>query len=404
MTSLKAWIPKLSHLSPEKVFNQPPCRLRLRVRSKCSHVQQQGWQALVSHTQLRPKLAQWCCICGTWCASNRAVKMHLARSHKEIWFKHRDRVERLCKSQRAIITSPCQLCGSVSKEPKAHVIACPVLFPSIFLHLLLGDDGVSGGQPLSTSSAHGQSADAGCDQQACKNGENSLQGQGDNAGQGSLSKWIRQPVPKEGHSATVAGDGQTDVATGRCASRHPSGLWLHLVCGDGATGHPAGYVWSECGVEAHQGANATSAEEATSRVDDGVHSAGTGSQNWLTDAGAWKYKTWDPAQKALVETGAAPLSTADLEATLADMQTLLQEPGVLRKFQASQPMETTTDHKEVCFTVQVALREDKAGLLHQGLTKLGDNMVLKLLRSRLRPERTQRHGLAKHVSDLLRQQ
>ena len=237
-----------------------------------------------------------------------------------------------------------------------------MLFQSIFLHLLLGDDGVFGGQLFSTSSAHGQSADAGCHQQACRNGGSSLQGQGDKAGQGALSKWIRQPVPKEGHPATVGSDGQTDAAAGRCVPSHPSGLRLHLVCGGGTRGHTAGHVWSECGMEAHQGANATSAEETTSRVDDGVHSAGLAARvkrtiqdetarsmaikaDWLTEAGAWKYKTWDPAHKALAETGATPLSTAHLEATLTDMQTLLQEPGVLRKFQASQPMRADMETK-----------------------------------------------------------
>ena len=131
---------------------------------------------------------------------------------------------------------------AVSKEPKAHVIACPVLFQSIFLRLLLGDDGVSGGQLLSTSSAHGQSADAGCDQQACKNGGSSLQGQGDKAGQGTLSKY--PTTSSKGHPATVGSDGQTDAAAGRCASSHPSGLRLHLVCGGGIRGHTAGHVWS----------------------------------------------------------------------------------------------------------------------------------------------------------------
>ena len=130
--------------------------------------------------------------------------------------------------------------------------------------------------------------------------------------------------------------------------------------------------------------------------------------DWMTEAGQRKYKAWDPAKKALVETGAAPLNMQDLDGILKTMSATLQEPGVLHKFQASQPMradmETTTEHKEVCFTIQVALRGDKAEQLHQCLTKLGDSMALKLLRSRLRPERAQRHGLAKQVSDLLRQQ
>ena len=48
-------------------------------------LKQHGWRGLLADQRWRPKLAQWCCLCGTWCASNRAVKMHLARSHKDVW-------------------------------------------------------------------------------------------------------------------------------------------------------------------------------------------------------------------------------------------------------------------------------------------------------------------------------
>ena len=60
-------------------------------------IQQHGWGRLVSDLHWRPKLAQWCCLCGTWCASNRAVKMHLARSHRTVWNMRKHRVEKLCQ-------------------------------------------------------------------------------------------------------------------------------------------------------------------------------------------------------------------------------------------------------------------------------------------------------------------
>ena len=99
-------------------------------------VQNGGWRELVGSVKWRKKLAQWCCLCGTWCASNRAVKMHIARTHKETWVPHTTRIELLCKSQQADIATPCSYCGSTSKEPKSHVIACPVIFQSILIDLL----------------------------------------------------------------------------------------------------------------------------------------------------------------------------------------------------------------------------------------------------------------------------
>ena len=114
-------------------------------------VQQGSWRALVQNKQWRKQLAQWCCLCGTWCASNRAVEMHLAKSHREIWNQHKRRIELICKTQQADITVPCSLCGSVSKDPRSHVVACPVIFQSILVDFLR--NGGSGGSELFPASA-----------------------------------------------------------------------------------------------------------------------------------------------------------------------------------------------------------------------------------------------------------
>ena len=230
-------------------------------------VRRQGWRALIQHQQLRPKLAQWCCICGTWCASNRAVKMHLARSHKDIWMQHRDRVERLCKSQLAMITVPCQLCGSISKEPKAHVTACPVLFQSIFLCLLADDGGVCRSEFLSAPSTGGeQPAESGPGQQALQAGRRPA-GQGHSARQGALSQWIR----KAGSTATAGSDSKTGAQAGRCTPDHSPGLRIYMVRGDGARRSLAHHVWGERRVEEDQGADAAPPEEAAASANDGVH-------------------------------------------------------------------------------------------------------------------------------------
>ena len=72
----------------------------------------------------------------------------------------------------------------------------------------------------------------------------------------------------------------------------------------------------------------------------------------------------------------------------------------LRNFKASKTPDTgagKSSHsldQEVCFSVQVALRGEVGQRMHQNLC---DNIVLKLLKSRIRPERNQRSGMAKLV-------
>ena len=105
-------------------------------------VQQGGWQALVKNMTWRKQLAPMVLLVRYMVrASSRAVKTHLARTHKAEWNPHKTRIELLCKSQQADITTPCSYCGSTSKEPKSHVVACPVIFQSIFIDLLRNGSG-----------------------------------------------------------------------------------------------------------------------------------------------------------------------------------------------------------------------------------------------------------------------
>ena len=53
--------------------------------------------------------------------------------------------------------------------------------------------------------------------------------------------------------------------------------------------------------------------------------------------------------------------------------------------------------------IEVSLR-NAGERLHRNLSLLCDNMVLKLLSSRLRQERKHRHGLAKHLEGLIYKQ
>ena len=90
-----------------------------------------------------------------------------------------------------------------------------------------------------------------------------------------------------------------------------------------------------------------------------------------------------------------------LEEQLQDVRV----PEGLRKFQASRPLmqevaSQVMDH-EVCFSTQVALRVEVGQRMHQNLNQLCDCVALKPLKSRLRPERNQRGGMAKLVEEML---
>ena len=387
-------------------------------------LKQHGWRGLLSDQSWRPKLAQWCCLCGTWCASNRAVKMHLARSHKDVWNPIKQRVESLCKTQTADITIPCNLCGSTSKEPRAHVVACPVIFESILLFFLAEDGARGGGAVLSTSVAGGEPVrdDTGA---ACgsSGGEEKGQNRAAAAGaqaQGQLCKQI-QPEHGQGYTATPERHCQTDTATGgRTSDNPPCGFTWFVSTEPGGVlpvmfgvssewrkiqeqspqqlKRPLHVIMMECIMaELRARLTKTSQEEAMKQA---ALQAG-----WVDQHRLWMYKSWDPVKKALTTMAKDPLSMAALDKIITEIQADLQVPGALHRFHASQPLkadiETLTEHKEVCFTIQVALRGQAAERLHQNMVQLCDNSVLRLLRSRLRPERKHRHGMAKRLADLM---
>ena len=107
----------------------------------------------------------------------------------------------------------------------------------------------------------------------------------------------------------------------------------------------------------------------------------------------------------MVATECPPLTSAALIHILEELLQDIKEPDGLCKFQASRPLTQETANQvldqEVCFSIQVALRGEVAGRLRKNLNILCDNMALKLLKSRLRPERNQRSGAAKLVEEML---
>ena len=252
------------------------------------HVRTHGWKGLVKHDTWRPKLAQWCCLCGTWGASSRAVKMHLARTHKSVWVKHKDRVEKLCKTQQADITVPCKLCGSISKDPKAHVIACPVLFQSILISFIT-DGGKYGAGLLKAPNATGRtdagsrdgagttvesqhvSARAGADKRGSEPQGQAEAGGGENA--------TGQPAePGQGLSTAARSNGEADVETGGCTSNSVVGRRVYSVHQHRTWRHPSHALQHQCRME--EAAGDQSAGHNSTSADDhaGVYPHGTAGQ------------------------------------------------------------------------------------------------------------------------------
>ena len=263
-------------------------------------VKQHGWRALAEDKAFRPKLAQWCSLCGTWCASNRAVKMHLARSHGDTWKPHSDRIEKLCKTQTASVTSPCSLCGSVSKTPKAHVSTCPVLFQSILLELLIngGIGQTSGTGPVQTlitsGSGTGKPANGGLAGQQSGKTEQKAKAV-DEPGQAREERPkapVRKsdegprPAQRVGRDATATGShSQAFFACCGGAAADSSGLRVHLVRGHGAGQYPAGDVHHQQGVAEASKHCPRSDHQAAVHHDDGVHPHGVQGKGDEDDAG-----------------------------------------------------------------------------------------------------------------------
>ena len=220
---------------------------------------------------LRPKLTQWCSLCGTWCASNGAVKLHLARSHADTWKPHCDRVEKLCKTQTASITSPCSLCGS-------HVL----FFFSILLELLInGGIGQASGagsvQTLITSARTSQPGNGGLDRQQSGKTEQKAEAV-DESGQARETR-PQAPVRKSGAGIRPAQEDGRD-ATAFWKPRQQQlilldcGFTWFMAHGHGAGQHPPCDVQHQQGVAQDSEHHLRSDQQTAVHYDDGVHSDG----------------------------------------------------------------------------------------------------------------------------------
>ena len=321
--------------------------------------------------------------------------MHLARTHADIWRPRCDRVEKLCKTQTAAISSPCHLCGSVSTAPKAHVSTCPVLFQSILLELLIngGLGQASGAGPVQTPVAllpvrMGQTSQA-MDVSTDNNRERPSKRQKPwvtQDRQGRRGYRRQQDGKAQGQGKQQESDEmqQRLEATAKLSLRIAEAQQLLLDCG---------FTWF---VDTEPGSilpvmfniskewrriQSTTPEQASKPLYitmDGVHPDRAQGQDFENNPGSISeggggvsrsvhgkrpmgVQMMEPGP-TLVLMDAQPLPTQTLANMLDAMLQHIQEPGALRKFHASRQLqEDMTGHKaEVCFAIQVALRGQAA--------------------------------------------
>ncbi|CAE7853719.1 unnamed protein product, partial [Symbiodinium sp. KB8] len=285
-------------------------------------------------------------------------------------------------------------CAAPSKDPKSHVVACPVIFQSILLALVSSNGSRSRDQLLQAFAAGGESTEPHADgsqaggdaradndiQQESPDGANQRpQGRrrGHKHGAGRdppetkdqhRDRDLQQLVEATAKLTLKLADAQQvllqDCGFTWFVSTEPGGI-LPTMFGVSAewkklkessphlSKSPLPTLMMTCILEELVARmQRTVAEESMQKA---ALQAG-----WCTEAGGWAYKQWDPIKKELVDTKEAPLTLTALETIVKEIQTDIREPGNLHKFQASQPlsedMEMMAEHREVCFTIQVSVR------------------------------------------------
>ena len=185
---------------------------------------------------------------------------------------------------KACPTSPCSLCGSVSKTPKAHVNTCPVLFQSILVELLIngGIGQASGAGPVQTLITSGartsQPGNGGLDRQQSGKTEQKTEAV-DESGQARETRpQAPGASPKIGRRDKSGARRRTRCNTFftgcRGTATDSSGLWVHMVRGHGAGQHPPCDVQHQQGVAQDSEHRPRSDQQTAVHYDDGVRSDG----------------------------------------------------------------------------------------------------------------------------------
>ena len=118
----------------QKATEEPiPIVQRVQFLESCSSG---GTPALLDALQTKPalrrELMEHCCICRQWISDPRHFKIHMQKSHKDIFDACQELALADCSGLTGAIISPCSFCGkSFTKKPR-HAVGCSVLFQVAF--------------------------------------------------------------------------------------------------------------------------------------------------------------------------------------------------------------------------------------------------------------------------------
>ena len=85
-----------------------------------------SWQNLLEHEELRKLLRQNCAICGQWLVSGTHIKLHMQKSHGDLWEQYGHACTLECCKLAQQVVSPCRWCLRVTANTRQHASKCSV--------------------------------------------------------------------------------------------------------------------------------------------------------------------------------------------------------------------------------------------------------------------------------------
>ena len=113
----------------------------------------------------------------------------------------------------------------------------------------------------------------------------------------------------------------------------------------------------------------------------------------------WTYLEWNSAEKKEQVSKQQPLKHQEVLTILDKMDLAIPLQGVLTNFRNTKGMDTGKDSEVIPFMISIGLRHPSTADVHLGLQKLSGCSCMKLIASRLRPDRGQRPQLAKQMEE-----
>ena len=114
------------------------------------------------------------------------------------------------------------------------------------------------------------------------------------------------------------------------------------------------------------------------------------------------YYEWSPAEKKEIRSSAVPLPLTEVLGMLDTLEQYLTIPGVLTQFKATRQWSEVHRSEVMPFLISLSLRHEEAHRCYRNFTRLSGNSAMKLLGTRLRPERGQRSNISRELEDAYR--